>query len=184
MTRTAEAMGAIDPEEMARIATERNGLYRLLATIFCEELTADLVLKLKEPEFLRDLAAIGVDLDAFSSLSSNKVCLDELALEFFRHFMGPGTHVSPYESVHLGGDGGSLWGPETVAVKKFIECSGFTYEDSYLGLPDHISVELEFMAHLTGMEAEAWQLGDADTAILCLSFQKEFLDRHPRRHVT
>ncbi len=178
MAQTVEAKGADIPEEMARMAMERNGLYGFLAAVFRSELTGDILGHLLDPRFQQDLAAVGVDVDAFSSLEPGDAPLNDLSLEFSRLFMGPGTHASPYESVHMGGAGGSLWGPETSAVKKFIERSGFTYDEGYHGLPDHISVELEFMAHLTSVEAEAWRVGDNDKAINCLRFQKEFLDRH------
>ncbi|MBT3766153.1 MAG: hypothetical protein HOB79_08060 [Rhodospirillaceae bacterium] len=177
-------MGRSNPKEMARMAVERNGLYRLLATVFRKEFTAELVRELKDPEFLRDLSEVGADIEVFSNLSPDKEFLEELSLEFSRLFMGPGQHVSPYESVHLGGEGASLWGPQTINVKKFIEQSGFVYETDYHGLPDHISVELEFMAHLTQLEAEAWELDQTDEAINSLLFQKEFLERHLALWVT
>ena len=157
---------------------ERNGLYGLLAAVFRSELTGDILGHLLDPGFRRDLAAVGFDVDGFSSLEPNEASLDDLSLEFSRLFMGPGNHASPYESVHTGGAGGSLWGPETSAVKRFIEQSGFAYDAEYHGLPDHIGVELEFMAHLTGVEAEAWRARDRGKAMNCLRFQKEFIDRH------
>lgn len=181
MTMTVETEGADTPEEMARMAMERNGLYGLLAAVFRSELTDDILGHLLDLDFQQDLAAVGVDVDAFSSLNPAETPLDELSLEFSRLFMGPGKHASPYESVHMGGEGGSLWGPETSAVKRFIEQSGFAYDENYHGLPDHISVELEFMAHLTDVEAEAWRLRDSEKAINCLRFQKEFLGRHLAR---
>jgi TorA maturation chaperone TorD len=165
-------------DELARIAAERKGLYGLLAAVFRDELTEALLCHLLDADFLQDMAAVGVDVDTFSSLKPDKETLDGLSLEFSRLFIGPGKHVSPYESVHLGGDNGSLWGPETSAVKRFIEKSGFAYDENYHGLPDHISVELEFMAHLTDLETTAWRLGDTENAMNCLRFQKEFLDRH------
>lgn len=181
MTMTVETEGVENPEEMARMAIERNGLYGLLAAVFRSELTGDILGHLLDSDFQQDLAAAGADVDAFSSLKLAEAPLDDLSLEFSRLFMGPGKHASPYESVHMGGESGSLWGPETSAVKKFIEQSGFAYDENYHGLPDHISVELEFMAHLTGVEAEAWRLRDSDRAINCVRFQKEFLGRHLAR---
>ena len=183
MTATVTTEEAVDPEEMARMAMERNGLYGLLAAVFRSELTEDILGHLLDPGFQQYLAAVGIDVDAFSSLKPDETSLDDLSLEFSRLFMGPGKHVSPYESVHMGGEGGSLWGPETSAVKKFIEKSGFAYDEDFRSLPDHISVELEFMAHLTSVEAEAWRLRDSDNAINCLRFQKEFLARHLGRWV-
>lgn len=165
-------------EEMARMAIERQGLYGLLATVFREEMTTDLLGHLLNPDFQENLSAAGVDVEAFSKLEPGKTLLDNLDLEFSRLFMGPGKHVSPYESVHRGGDDGTLWGQETVALKNFIEQSGFTYDENYYGLPDHISVELEFMAHLSETEAECWRQNDPEKAANCQLFQKSFLNKH------
>jgi len=168
---------------MARMAMERNGLYGLLASVFREELSADLLNHLLSPDFLEGLAAVGVDVAALSALEPDDALLESLSIEFSRLFVGPGKHVPPYESVHLGGDGGTLWGPETSTLKRFIEQAGFKYDEKFHGLPDHISVELEFMAHLTGQEADFWREKDQEKAINCLRFQKDFLDRHLGRWV-
>ena len=178
MLEREQVTGIDNPDELAGMAAERSGLYRLLATIFRTELTAELLARLLDPDFQKDLAGAGVDTGSLSTLNPDETLLEELAVEFSRLFMGPGKHVSPYESVHMGGDGGTLWGPRTSAVKKFIEQSGFAYDKEYHDLPDHISVELEFMAHLTEQEAEAWETGDQENAVNCLRFQKEFMDRH------
>lgn len=178
MSETVKTTGTYNPDEMARMAKERNSLYSLLAAVFREEITKDLLQQLLDSDFQKGLADAGVDTGALSALKPNKALLEDLSLEFTRLFFGPGKHVSPYESVHLGGDGGTLWGPQTVAVKRFIEQSGFAYNRKFHGLPDHISVELEFMAHLTSLEADAWEDGEVDQALNSMQFQKEFLTRH------
>ena len=178
MVETVNKKGAPDPEEMARMAMERNGLYRLLAAVFREEMTAEVLSRLSAPEFQNVLEQTGVETTAFISDEAKEKQIEDLALEFSRLFFGPGNHVSAHESVHLGGDGGSLWGPQTVAVKKFIETAGYVYDSEYHGLPDHISVELEFMAHLTDQEAEAWNDRDKARALNCLHVQQLFMDRH------
>jgi putative dimethyl sulfoxide reductase chaperone len=171
-------MGSVDPEQMARMADERKNLYSLLAAIFREEMTGDILNRILEPEFLTGLADVNIDTGPITEICPDEAFLEALAQEFSRLFMGPGKHVAPYESVHLGNDGGTLWGLQTSAVKKFIEQSGFTYDEDFHGLPDHISVELEFMAHLTEMEAVAWRSTDIEKAENCLGFQKEFLNQH------
>ncbi len=183
MSATKKTSGPNGPDELARMAIERSRLYGLLATIFRAEPTTVLLQHLLKPDFLNDLAAVGIDTDALTALKPAEALLTELKLEFSRLFFGPGKHVSPYESVHLGGAGGSLWGPETSAVKKFIEHAGFAYDANYHGLPDHISVELELMAHLTELEAEAWRNADTDKALNCLQFQKAFISGHLGRWV-
>jgi TorA maturation chaperone TorD len=161
---------------------ERNGLYSLLAAVFRDAPGKDLLGHLLDPALQRDLAAAGLDAESISSLEPGAVSQETLSIEFSHLFVGPGKHVSPHESVQLG-RGGTLWGPETVAVKRFIEGAGFAYEGGYHGLPDHISVELEFLAQLASLEAAAWQAGDEEQASNCRRFQREFLDRHLGRWV-
>ncbi len=178
MTRMDHIKGEQTPETQARMAGARNGLYAFLAAIFRQEMTDKLLQSVLEPEFLNTLVAFGVQVSSFASLKPDQASVDKLVQDYTRLFMGPGTHVSPYESVHLGGAGGGLWGPETTAVKKFIEASGFVYDESFHGLPDHISVELEYMDHMTRLEAKAWEDGDRDQAENCRLFQKGFLSEH------
>jgi TorA maturation chaperone TorD len=102
-------------------------------------------------------------------------------VEYARLFLGPGKHISPHESVHHKKEGtqsGQLWGESTAEVKKIIESSGLEYKTEYTGLPDHISVELEFMQQVVLREEKAWQDDDAETALLCQENEKKFVDEH------
>jgi TorA maturation chaperone TorD len=45
-------------------------------------------------------------------------------------------------------------------------------------MPDHISVELEFMQHVVKREMQAWEAEDNETALLCLKNEKKFVDEH------
>ena len=170
--------GLYDPEELTGIAVERAALYRFLASIFQQEMTIDLLTRILNDKFLAFLAGVGADAGSLATLVPGKELEEELSQEYTRLFIGPGRHVSPYESVHLGGDSGSLWGPQTTALKKFIESAGSTYTDIYRDLPDHISVELEFMAQLTEIEADAWRANNSSKALNSIQFQKEFLAHH------
>ncbi|MDP6174976.1 MAG: molecular chaperone TorD family protein [Rhodospirillales bacterium] len=86
------------------------------------------------------------------------------AVEFTALFTGPGEHFSPHESVQLEGGTGELWGKEAVAVKSFIERAGFAYTEELHGLPDPISVEMEFLAQIMAQEGAAWREGDMEKA--------------------
>jgi TorA maturation chaperone TorD len=107
--------------------------------------------------------------------------IEDLAVEYTRLFLGPGRHISPHESIHHErGDGkwGELWGADTVAVKKFIETSGLEYKSGYNGMPDHISVELEFMQEAAKREAQAREADDKTGALYCLRMEKKFISEH------
>ena len=167
-------------------AKQRSNIYGLLAAVYRQEVTTDLLQQIKDPRFM------GV----FSDLGSEKICLffqkpdkellEELAVEYARLFLGPGKHVSPHESVHHlrdDGEGGSLWGKSTVEVKKLIESTGLDYKDAYKGMPDHISVELEFMQQVILREEKAWEEADNNTASDCRQLEKKFIEEHLARWI-
>jgi TorA maturation chaperone TorD len=127
------------------------------------------------------LSGLGIKWESDFLQKPEEELLDDLAVEYARLFLGPGKHISPHESVHLpSGEGQSsqLWGESTVEVKKFIESSGLEYKSEYTGLPDHISVELEFMEQVTLREEQAWKEEDKDGAFHCLNMEKRFMEEH------
>ena len=157
---------------------ERSSLYGFLASVFREEVSAELLKRIKAPEFLGALADSGVDIETQFLDRPEAQVLEDLAIEYTALFLGPGGHVSPYESAQVEGGSGLLWGPETIEVKRYIEAAGFEYKSDFHGLPDHIGVELEFMAELAGKEAAAWREEDLAKASNCLEFEHEFLVDH------
>ena len=165
------------PGDLARTATERSELYGFLATIFREELSAENLRRIGSADFMQTLGEAGVDLDGDLAQRPEAELLEEMAVEYTALFLGPGGHISPHESVHAE-TSGVLWGRSTGEVKRYIESAGFAYDPAFHGLPDHISVELEFMAVLAGKEAQAFRDADFSAASNCLKYQKEFLADH------
>ena len=172
---------ADSPEVLARTAAERGNLYGFLATVFREEVSADFLRQIGSDEFLAALAEVGANLDEELLKQVDDRLVEELAQEYTALFLGPGGHISPHESVQAKGGGGLLWGAETAEVKCFIEAAGFEYRPEFHGLPDHISVELEFMAGIAKEEAAAWADGNIAGARNCLDFEEEFLAKHLAR---
>ena len=171
----------MDERDSAGIALQRSNIYGLLAAVYRQEATSDLLEQVKDPEFLGVLGDLGVGLgDGFADVPDGEL-LDALAVEYALLFLGPGRHISPHESVHRNSDdGGSgmLWGESTVAVKKFIEFSGLEYRPDYAGIPDHISVELDLMQKMAHREGKAWEEGDRDGALRCLKYERQFMHEH------
>lgn len=167
-------------EKMSDTAVARSQVYGLLTTVFRAEPTAAFIGDLKGPQFTGAFSSLGVDLGGRFHSAPEEVILEELALEFTRLFLGPGEHISAHESIHveIDGDVGGLWGARTVEVKKFIETTGLAYESEFTGLPDHISVELEFMRKLAEWEAAKWRDDDSESAKYCLKVQKKFMEEH------
>lgn len=163
------------------VAENRGNIYGLLATVFGQEISSDLLLQIKDPQFLGVLSELGVEFQDDFLEKSDKDLIEGLAVEYAGLFLGPGKHISPHESVHHereDGKGGQLWGDSTVEVRKFIESAGFEYQPEYKGIPDHISVELEFMQQVTLSEAQAWKDEDKEKALYCRQIEKKFIEEH------
>ncbi len=167
------------------MATARSQAYGLLASVFRTEPGSEFIEELRGPRFAGALDSLDVDLGRDFETAPAEALREDLGIEFTRLFMGPGEHVSPHESifVEVDGDAGGLYGAITVKVKKFIETTGLVYDDAFTGLPDHVSVELEFMGRLGEFEAEKWINGDDEGARYCLSVQKMFAEEHLLRWI-
>ena len=167
-------------KKMADYASSRSNIYGLLATVFREEPSAALVEELRSPKMKEVFGEMDIELGQEFHGASALLVADVLAEEFTRLFLGPGRHISAHESIfaEVDGDSGSLWGATTVDVKKFIEATGLAYDPEYTGIPDHVSVEFEFMQRMSAWEAEQWRQKHRGRAEYCADVQRRFLDRH------
>ncbi len=168
-------------KNMSEKAYARSDVYGLLANVFRAEPTAALVQEMQGQGFSEALSTLGISLgDTFHETSPDKLA-EDLALDFTNLFIGPGPHISPHESANIAAETpmeATLWGKQTVKVKKFIEAAGLEYDESFTGMPDHISAELEFMQRLTAKEAEAWEEPDKDFATNIMKIEERFLGEH------
>ncbi len=97
-----------------------------------------------------------------------------LEQEFTRLFLGPGRPVAhPYESVVREG---RTMGETTLDVCRRLAEEGLA--PNRHSLPDHVAIELGFMAHLAAREALAWGAGAQDVALRLLQQQEAFLREH------
>ena len=71
-----------------------------------------------------------------------------------------------------------LMGPAAQRVRSFMAEVGFEVAPESGELPDHISVELAFMAELARREAEACSNGDIERQRRCVVIQSRFLSEH------
>jgi TorA maturation chaperone TorD len=72
----------------------------------------------------------------------------DLSVEYARLFVGPyNLAAPPYGSVYLDG-GRKVMGDSTMEVMRLYQREGLTIDNEFKELPDHISVELEFMYYL------------------------------------
>ncbi len=151
-------------------ATEARGnLYRLLARCYREAPDATFLQQLETPPLSKALALVGMDLQETLSGLPREHRLETLAVEHTRLFAGPGKHISPHESVYLS-DGSELIGSTTHQVRRFMESADLFLPVNSVYLPDHLSVELDFMADLCAREGTK-------------TLQSEFLKQHLGRWI-
>lgn len=104
--------------------------------------------------------------------------VDELEVEYNRLFVGPGApRVYPYESLYRGSMS-LVMGPSAGEVLQAYRRNGLAITTAFKDLPDHIAVELEFMARLCCEEARAGSAGRVDLALRLKQEQRSFLDAH------
>jgi len=118
-------------------------------------------------------------IDAY--LTQNKPIEDlseELAIEYFRLFIGADKAIAPpWESVYLSGRG-LLFQENTLAVRKKYSKYKLLPERLNKEPDDHIGLELQFMHTLSMMTLEAVESSDYNKAAALISDQKSFLEDH------
>jgi len=121
--------------------------------------------------------------DDFSKgiLTAEDVILDSEAL---LRVPGP-AYIYPYESSYLSREKredrmqwGPLNGPPARAAQRLYQKEHLSVRSELADFPDHIGVELEFMAQLCRKAAEALQAGDQKMATERQEKQKYFLQEH------
>ncbi len=163
---------------LASAAADRGNLYRFLAAVFRQPLSSRMLQEIRSPSFVEAMAAAGAELDTGFLEAPDARLLEELAVDFTQLFHGPRGHITPYESVQTARDGGELNGKAARLVRDSIEASGLRVDPAAGQLPDHISVELEFMSEMAREEAGAWEKCDLAGAQDCLVRQSEFMKAH------
>jgi TorA maturation chaperone TorD len=179
----------------------RQGMYNLLATLFQgapEPETATLLQS--EPvlavlEHLSDGEPGSEQILRQLRTSPAEELAERLAIDYTMLFSAPGANlVPPYESVYrdklkieippqpeidyAGGVRtfeGLYWGDSTVAVAGAYATEGFTPGDE---IPDSLSLELAFMAHLCGRQLAFAEAGNAAAADACAYREAKFLNEH------
>lgn len=174
---------------MADLAALRQMSYSLMSAVFFGDLreTADLISDTAsevlavsdwaaDMSFYPDLAEF---LRAFGELDSESY--SEVESQYQRLF-GP-TPSSASSSVPLNETSYLVPGAEETgwvlaSVERHYSSAGIESTPASGNVPDHIAVELEFIAFLCGREAEAWAGDDFKEARRMQDRQRRFLDQH------
>ncbi len=160
----------------------RYNCYRLLSACYClpsedfykESLMDDLIASLEGNYYeARDFA------EAMKSSLENYTSKD-LLIDYSKLFIGPFKLIAPpYGSVYLD-EGRRVMGDSTIDVVRRYAKAGVMLDEHQKDMPDHISVELEFMSYLIYKELEALKDGDSkiSVAVSILEDQEDFLKKH------
>jgi hypothetical protein len=65
-----------------------------------------------------------------------------------------------------------------MAVAEFYRNAAIEISDTCIEMPDHLGMELEFMARLCRLAAVFHEENDQTSLQLCLKLQQEFMNRH------
>jgi len=104
--------------------------------------------------------------------------IEQLIIDFSRLFVGPFKLLAPpYGSVYLEG-GRRIMGNSTLDAHNRYREAGLDISGDLKEVPDHITIELEFMYYLVLKEIEAIGNSDLETAMDFLNKQKGFLEDH------
>lgn len=134
-------------------SAELRATARLLARLLLREVDADLVASLGEPETRDALAALGLALPAASDDAAGDA-LDQLAAEYFAHFVNPAGAPPPVQSL---AEGGTYEGDAATGVRQVAEAAGVSFdaEEARGAPPDHLGCELLLWDELAGRDPAA-----------------------------
>jgi TorA maturation chaperone TorD len=112
---------------------------------------------------------------ADTDLENDRVIINEYNRLFLIRPKAP-----PHETVYTDSEG-QMRGMLTACLEEVYLEAGLALSPVLNELPDHISVELEFMAYLCMKEAEARQINDDVEANRYRELQISFMGQHPAR---
>lgn len=164
----------------------RGDCYRLLSACFYQLQKEAFI----QEEFFKNLAVILKDVspDAAAHVPAMekaflKYSEEELLVAYAKLFVGPNELVAPpYGSVYLDRDR-RVMGDSTMEVIKMYEEQGLSMDSEFRNLPDHITVELEFMYYLIFKEVEVLEKSETDKALNFIKTQGLFLDKFLKKWV-
>ena len=165
--------------DLSVAAKGRSSLYHLLSLFYLKEVSSEFLIQIKSKEIINSLNDIGIDFAMGSFELPEEKLLDELSQEYAALFIVPGG-LPPYESVRLK----SLLNQEPAwKTEEFYKRCGLIIKDNCKIFPDHLGMELEFMAYLSDKESAARQDKDEKAAAEWGNLQKEFFSNHINKWV-
>lgn len=178
-------------EKDSELARARANVYTYLGTTFSAPPSA-LGIPMVLCEDIEAAFGSGVA-DAFelhaSSIQDSSEWAAQTKSEFMSLFKVPGPrYVPPYESVYVDAReiegkkvSGLLMGQSAIDVQKWYRLAALNISEEYRDLPDHITLEFAYMAHLCKKECEFSEEEARDRLLRAQEMQRDFLAAHPAR---
>jgi TorA maturation chaperone TorD len=161
------------------IAKGRGNVYHLLAMLYLKEASPEFLTQIKSKEISESLNELDIDFGSIFNNKSQEELIDELSQEYAALFIVPGG-IPPYESVRLK----DLLNQEPAwKTEEFYKRCGLIIKEDCKTFPDHLGMELEFMAYLSDKESTAWEEKDEKAAAEWNNLQKEFFSNHINKWV-
>ena len=153
-------------------------LYELLARLYTyplDDQTLDSIASLRLEDAPSELTeALDRMKAALAAMGGESV--EALNVEATRLFEGPGKPVAPpYASYYLHG---RLMGPPAIAANQFYLSKEALPESEGGVPPDHVAVELGFMAYLATRAERSFVVGETREALSTLEASRDFIDEH------
>jgi TorA maturation chaperone TorD len=161
--------------------------YRFLSQMLLRELNEEAIAALKQQEWPRDTGNDTLDrgyaqVRRYFNFASSDV-RGQLAVEYARVFLAAGVYTQdrmtavPYESVFTGEEHIMMGDARDDVVRRFA-ADGFKVNPDLHEPEDHLSFELEYLAHMSARAAELVAAGDTEALAANVARQVEFMDKH------
>jgi TorA maturation chaperone TorD len=176
-------------------AREREQHYRLLASLYLRPPSGALLRAIgdgsvltastgapgdEDPGRRGEAAAPALDREDLMSEARGRPDLEEeLEAEHTALFVLP-SGVIPHEAFYADREQ-RLGGRATIAVEQFYQGAGIPILDRCVEMPDHLGVELEFMAALGKLEGDLEEARDPAALRRCVDLQRAFMEEHLSR---
>jgi len=178
--------------KMADLAALRQMSYSLMSAVFLGNWrdTAELVCETAGEVLAVSDWAIGMSfypalsrfLRTFSELDTES--LADIESRYQRLFgPTPSSNPVPLNETSYLMPGAEETGWVLASVERHYSSAGIESTSASGNIPDHISVELEFIGFLSGCEADAWAADDFKEARRMQDRQRRFLDKHMSKWV-
>jgi TorA maturation chaperone TorD len=182
---------ADDAPNLAELAVARRDLYRFLSAAFLTEPSPDFLAHLRDDSFHAALAEwfsadVVENFQRVSEAMDAEKFSDSARREFTNLFLVPGgQHIAPYESVfrdtrEIEGReiSGLLMGQSALDVQQWYRLAALEISADFKELPDHIGLELHYLAYLCDREQAFGDAGDSVKQTRAREMQRDFLKAH------